>query len=294
MPRSSSGTRNVARSLATRDVGHHRDEQAAGLADAVDRGDHRRRAVADGEERQDLVADVVGQPVVARLVAAAEVAARREHVAGAGDDQRGEVGVGVDEAHGPLDAVVHRRGEGVAGRRPVDHAPGDDALALEAQAGGAELVGHQARSCSASAALCSVFSARRMWAASTSRPSRPMAPTPSASDRAVGLDRLPRPSATSSAVGENTSLAIGIWPGWIAHLPSKPSRLACVGAAPVAVGVLVGGVGRVDGVDAGGPRRGDDLEAGEVPEVAGVLADRVEVAVDPGPHATPTGRRRRR
>ena len=34
----------------------------------------------------------------------------------------------------------------------------------------------------ASAALWSTFSARRMWAASTSRPSRPIAPTPSASD----------------------------------------------------------------------------------------------------------------
>ena len=190
------------------DVGHHRHQQAAGLADAVDRGDHGRRAVADGEERQDLVAEAVGQPV-ARLLAAAQVAARREHVAGAGDDQRPQGRVGVDQAHRPLEAEVHGRGERVAGRGPVDHAPGDDAVALEAQAGGTEVVGGHAvvhvvgahapasasasspgggaapappRSPRASSALCSVFSARRMWAASTSRPSRPMAPTPSASD----------------------------------------------------------------------------------------------------------------
>ena len=28
-------------------------------------------------------------------------------------------------------------------------------------------------------------------------------------------------------LGENTALATGTWRGWIAHLPSKPSRLAC-------------------------------------------------------------------
>ena len=69
----------------------------------------------------------------------------------------------------------------------------------------------------------------------------------------------------------------------MAHLPSKPSRLACVAAAPVAVGVLVGGVRRVDGVDARGAGGGEHLHPGEVPEVAGVLADGIEVAVDAGP-----------
>ena len=44
------------------------------------------------------------------------------------------------------------------------------------------------------------------------------------------------------------------------------------GRSPVAVGVLVGGVRRVDGVDARGAGRGQDLDAGEVPEVAGVVA----------------------
>ena len=188
------------------DVGHHRHQQAAGLADAVDRGDHGRRAVADGEERQDLVAEPVGQ-AVARFLAATEVAARGEHVARAGDDQRGQVGVGVDQPHRPLQPEVHGRGEGVARGRPVDRAPRDDPVALQPQARGAEVVGGDrvvgghARSSSlasgagdgtapapprsprARSALYRVFSASRMWAASTSRPSRPMAPTPSASDR---------------------------------------------------------------------------------------------------------------
>ena len=77
-------------------------------------------------------------------------------------------------------------------------------------------------------------------------------------------------------------MAIGTWPGWMAHLPSKPSALACERRPPVALGVLVGGIGRVDGVDHGGPRRGEHLDPGEVPEVARVGDDRVEVAVDPG------------
>ena len=53
--------------------------------------------------------------------------------------------------------------------------------------------------------------------------------------------------------------------------------------APEALRVPVGRVGSIDGVDAGAPGRRQDLDPGEVPEVAGVLADRVEVAVDPGP-----------
>ena len=301
------------------DVGHHRDQQAAGLADAVDRGDHGRRAVADGEERQDVVAEAVGQPV-ARLLAAAEVAARREHVAGAGDDQRRQVGVGVDQAHGPLEAEVHGRREGVAGRRPVDHAPGDDAVALEAQAGGAEVVGVTPSVAS------SVLMPRPPVGAVPRRRGGPGAAPLAAGERglvqgvlgqahvggvdqpavapdgadalglgpAVDLDRLAGRRRSRPSVGENTSWAIGIWLGWMAHLPSKPSRLACVGAAPVAVGVLVGGVRGVDGVDAGGPRRGHDLEAGEVPEVAGVLARPGRSCRRPGPAATPTGRRRRR
>ena len=51
---------------------------------------------------------------------------------------------------------------------------------------------------------------------------------------------------------------------------------------PVPLGILVGGVGRVDRVDHGGPGGGQYLDAGEVPEVPGVGHDRVEVAVDPG------------
>ena len=68
----------------------------------------------------------------------------------------------------------------------------------------------------------------------------------------------------------------------MAHLPSKPSALRLQRRTPVALGILIGGVGRVDGVDHGGPGRGQHLHAGEVPEVTGVGHDGVEVAVDPG------------
>ena len=114
------------------DVGQHGDEQAAGLADPVDRGHHRGPAVPDGQEREDVVPDV-GRRFVTRVRAATEVATRSEDVAGAGDDERGQVRILVDDADGPLDAEVHRRREGVPGLGPVDHAPGDGALALEAQ-----------------------------------------------------------------------------------------------------------------------------------------------------------------
>ena len=114
------------------DVGQHGDEEAAGLADPVDRGHHRRPAVPDGQEREDVVPDV-GRRLVARVRAAAEIPAGSEDVPGPGDDERGQVGIVVDDADGSLDAEVHGRREGIPGFGPVDHAPGDRALALEAQ-----------------------------------------------------------------------------------------------------------------------------------------------------------------
>ncbi len=56
-----------------------------------------------------------------------------------------------------------------------------------------------------------------------------------------------------------------------------------LGRPAVALRVLVRGVRGVDGVDARGPGGAQDLDPGEVPEVPRVLADRVEVAVHPGP-----------
>ena len=55
------------------------------------------------------------------------------------------------------------------------------------------------------------------------------------------------------------------------------------GGAPVAVGVLVARVRRVDGVDARGAGRGEHLDAHRMPVVAGVVAGGLEVAVDPRP-----------
>ncbi len=115
MPRRSSGTRKVARSLATAMSAEHGDEQAAGLADAVDRGHDRRPAVADGQERQDVGPDV-RRRFVSRLTTTAEIAAGREHVARPGDDERGQVGILVDEVDRPLDPEVHGRRQRVAGR----------------------------------------------------------------------------------------------------------------------------------------------------------------------------------
>ena len=121
------------------DVAQHGDQEAAGLADPVDRGHHRSAAVPDGQEGEDVVPDV-GRRLVTGVRAPAEVSARSEDVPGAGDDERGQVRILVDDAHGPLDAEVHRRREGVPGCGPVDHAPGDGALPLEAQTSRAEFL----------------------------------------------------------------------------------------------------------------------------------------------------------
>ena len=75
-----------------------------------------------------------------------------------------------------------------------------------------------------------------------------------------------------------------IWLGWIAHLPSKPSRLACTARAPVARrGPGTPGTGASMASMPAARAAVSTCTAGEVPEVAGVVADRVEVAVDPGP-----------
>ena len=115
---------------------------AAALAQPVDRRDDWCAAVSHCEEREDVGADRVG-PGLADLRATAEVAARREHVTGAGDDQSGEVRVTVDDAHRALDAVVHGGRQRVARRRAIDHAPRDRSLTLEAQSRRAEFVLHR-------------------------------------------------------------------------------------------------------------------------------------------------------
>ena len=101
-------------------------------------------------------------------------------------------------------------------------------------------------------------------------------------------------SAISSAVGANTSLAMAIWLGVDGPLPVEAEQAGVRRRSAVAVGILVRGVGRVDGVDARRPGRGEHLDAGEVPEVAGVLAAPGRSCRRPGRAARPTGRRRRR
>src|SRR5829696_4855846 len=98
---------------------------------------------------------------------------------------------------------------------------------------------------------------------------------------AVGLDRLP--GVLDLGLGGREHLVGDADLGGVDRpLAVEAEKAGVHRAAAEALGVLVGRIGGVDGVDAGGSRRGDDLEPGEVPEVAGVLADRVEIAVDPG------------
>src|SRR4029077_17040040 len=64
---------------------------------------------------------------------AAHVAPGNEDVAGAGDEQAGQVGVTVHTVRRVANAEGHRRRHRVARLRPVDDAAGHWAVALEAQ-----------------------------------------------------------------------------------------------------------------------------------------------------------------
>ena len=141
MPRRSSGTRNVARSLTTA-ISLHRaicspppwhsplTADTTGLTDW--------RSVSNGVTSMPS-ADAERQPVVA-AVAAAHIAAGREDVAGAGDQQTREIGIGVDMADRIADAEVHRGGHRVACLGPVQRAHTERPLAGETQVWGAEPV----------------------------------------------------------------------------------------------------------------------------------------------------------
>jgi hypothetical protein len=75
------------------------------------------------------------------LAHAAQLAARREHVARAREDQRGRLAARVHPLDRALDAVVHRGRERVARLGPVDRAPREVVAALHAQERGAEVDG---------------------------------------------------------------------------------------------------------------------------------------------------------
>src|ERR1700728_4362610 len=139
MPRRSSGTRNVARSLATAmsaSMAIRRPPAWQIPLTAATTGARLSRMVRKG--RMSWPMSGVGSPPGGPGPPAAPP--RGEDVPGAGDDERGQVRVLVDDADGPLDAEVHRRREGVPGCGPVDHAPGHGALPLEAQTCGAEFL----------------------------------------------------------------------------------------------------------------------------------------------------------
>ena len=68
----------------------------------------------------------------------------------------------------------------------------------------------------------------------------------------------------------------------MAHLPSKPSALACDAGPAVPLGILVGGIRARRWRRPTRPGRGQHLHPGEVPEVTGVVDERVEVPVHPG------------
>ena len=123
-----------------RHVAQHGDHQPAALADAVDGADDRLGGLAEGVERRVVHEQQPGEVGPAVVVVAAEVAAGDEHVAGAGDEQPGQVVVEVDVVGRVPHPEVHRRGHGVAGLGAVDDAPGQRPVAFEAQVGRAQPV----------------------------------------------------------------------------------------------------------------------------------------------------------
>ena len=135
-----------------RHVAQHGDHQPAALADAVDGAHDRLARLAHGVEGHQVHPEHSGQAVAPRVgTGAAHVATRDEDVVGAGNEQAGQVRVGVDVVGGVAHAEVHGRGHGVAGLGPVDDAAGQRPVALETQvrspepvALGGTTVGHAA------------------------------------------------------------------------------------------------------------------------------------------------------
>ena len=123
------------------DVRHHGDQQAAGLADPVHRGHHRRPAVTDGEERQEVRADV-GDWHVTRLRSTPEITAALKTSPVPVMIMAARSGSLLTRLHRSPDAEVHGRRERVPRLRPVDDAPTDHTVALEAKPRCAEIVAH--------------------------------------------------------------------------------------------------------------------------------------------------------
>ena len=124
-----------------RDVGHHGDQQTPGLADAVDGGDDRRRAVPDGQERENVGARgrprgdflVLGRPPRSPPGAKTSPVPVMIRAASSGSE--------LTRCTARLMPVVHGRGQGIPGVGPVDDAPGDRAVLLQSQVACAEVIG---------------------------------------------------------------------------------------------------------------------------------------------------------
>ncbi len=121
-------------------VAAHGDLQPAALAQPVDRRHHGLDRLAQRFERGDVHRQRTEVHPVVHAVAAAEVAARREHVTATRDQQPRQVRVGIDQADCVSDAEVHGRGHGVARLGAVQRAHPEGALPGEPQERGAQPV----------------------------------------------------------------------------------------------------------------------------------------------------------
>ena len=125
------------------DVRHHGDQQASGLADAVDGGDDRARLsrmVRNGRTSAPMASGIIspsGSAPPPRSPPGAKTSPVPVMISAA------SYGIPFDQTHRPLDPVVHGRGERVPGRRPVDDAPGDGPLALEPEVRCSQIIAHR-------------------------------------------------------------------------------------------------------------------------------------------------------
>ena len=127
-----------------RDADVHRERQGDPKADgrAVDRGDHRLLHVEDAQGHgADAIAMLLGgdgaaaRGGVERRAAGAEIGARAERAARAGDDDGAHVVVGVGAVPRLAELAQHRRGDGVEAIRTVQGDRADSVLDVVADLG---------------------------------------------------------------------------------------------------------------------------------------------------------------
>ena len=158
-----------------RDVAVQGEDEAAGVAQAVDLGDPELRAALDVAERELVGGVPLGVEALDLAGGAGHVATGAEPLVGAGEAHGVELGLLVGPHRGPLDAPVHVLGERVAPLDPVDaqvqHAAphlGDEERRPELgrdQVGSRLVLGHQASPYTAAALSC-----RTLRSTSSGRP----------------------------------------------------------------------------------------------------------------------------